>query len=53
VPSDFHLFSPHKTTLGGKRFRAYDEIKLFVQLWLNEQTQTVFGRDIMKLPEQW
>jgi len=29
--SDLHLFSPLKDAPGGKRFRADDEVKLFVQ----------------------
>jgi histone-lysine N-methyltransferase SETMAR len=28
APSDFHLFSPLKEALGGKRFIADDEVKL-------------------------
>jgi len=30
TPSDFHLFGPLKEILGRKRFRADDEVKLFV-----------------------
>jgi hypothetical protein len=30
APRDFHLFCPNKEALGGKRFRADDEVKLFV-----------------------
>jgi histone-lysine N-methyltransferase SETMAR len=30
VPSDFHLFSPLKEALGAKRFRAGNEVKLFM-----------------------
>jgi hypothetical protein len=52
VPSDFHLFGPLKEVLGRKRFRADDEVELFVQRWLDEQTQTFFERGIMKLPER-
>jgi len=29
APRDFHLFCPNKEALGGKRFRADDEVKLF------------------------
>jgi histone-lysine N-methyltransferase SETMAR len=32
VPSDFHLFSPVKDALGGKRFRADNEIKLYAAM---------------------
>lgn len=53
APSDFHLFGPIKEDLGGKIFRADDEVKLSVQLWLDENPQTLFERGIMKLPEQW
>jgi hypothetical protein len=31
VASNFHLFIPLKEALGGKRFKAIDEVKLFVQ----------------------
>jgi len=31
APSNFHLFSPLKVALGGKKFRADNEVKLFVQ----------------------
>jgi len=39
APGDFHLFGPLKQALEGKRFRADDEVKLFVQRWLDEQPQ--------------
>jgi hypothetical protein len=35
----FHLFGQLKETIGGKGFRADDEI--FVHQWLDEQPQTV------------
>jgi len=44
TPSDFHLFGPLKDALGGKIFRADDEVKLSVQRWQG---------GIMKVPEQW
>jgi hypothetical protein len=50
-PSDFHLFSPIKEALGGKKFRANDEFKLFVQRWLEEEPNALFEKDIMKVPE--
>jgi histone-lysine N-methyltransferase SETMAR len=31
APSDFHLFTPLREALGGKRFIANIEVKLFVQ----------------------
>jgi hypothetical protein len=40
TPSDFHLFGPLIWGLGGKRFRAEDEDKYFMQRWLDEQQQT-------------
>jgi histone-lysine N-methyltransferase SETMAR len=51
--SDFHLFGPPKESLGGKRFRADDEVKLFVQRWPDKQPQALFQRDIKKLPKRW
>jgi hypothetical protein len=45
--SDFHLFGPIKFVVGRKRFRADDEVKLFVQRRLDKKPQ----RGIMKLPE--
>jgi hypothetical protein len=50
VPSNFHLFTSLKEDLGGKRFRADNEVKLSVFWWLDEQPQTI-ERSIMKLPE--
>jgi hypothetical protein len=38
----FNLFSSIKGALGGKRFRADDEVKLFVQPWLNENHKLFF-----------
>jgi histone-lysine N-methyltransferase SETMAR len=32
APSNFHLFSPLKETLGGKILRANDEVKLILKL---------------------
>jgi hypothetical protein len=37
--SDFHLFGPLKGALGGKGFRADDEVKIFVSRWLGIQPQ--------------
>jgi len=48
MPSDFYLFSPLEEALGGKQFIAEDEVKLFVQQWLDEQPQTFFERSINK-----
>jgi len=31
VPSGFHLFGSLKEALGGRRFKANNEVKLFVQ----------------------
>jgi histone-lysine N-methyltransferase SETMAR len=53
APSDFHLFGPLKEALGRKKFRADEEVKLFVQQWLDEQPQAFFERGIMKLPLRW
>jgi hypothetical protein len=39
APNDFHLFGPSKEALGGKRFRADDEVKIFIQRRLDEQPQ--------------
>jgi hypothetical protein len=33
---DSYLFGPFREALGDKRFRADDEIKLFVVRWLEE-----------------
>jgi hypothetical protein len=44
TPRDFHLFGPLKDALGGKIFRADDEVQLSVQRWQG---------GIMKVPEQW
>jgi histone-lysine N-methyltransferase SETMAR len=52
APSDFHLFDPLRGILGGKTFRADDEVKL-AQRWLEEQPKTLFERGIMKVPEEW
>jgi hypothetical protein len=40
APSGFHLFGPLKEDLGGKRFRSDNEVKTFVQRWLDEEPQT-------------
>jgi hypothetical protein len=40
APRDFHLFNPPKEALGGKILRAFDEVKVFLQRWVEEQRQT-------------
>jgi hypothetical protein len=42
VPSDFQLFDSLREIHGRKRFRADNEIKLFVQKWLVEKLQPFF-----------
>jgi len=49
---DFRLTSPLRESQGGKIFGADDEIKHFVQRWLDKQPQTLFERGIMKVPER-
>jgi hypothetical protein len=51
--SDLYLFGPLKETLGRKRIGADDEVKRFVQRWLDEPPQTVFERSIMKLSKRY
>jgi hypothetical protein len=54
APNDFHFFGPLREALGGKRFRADDEVIVCVQRWVDEQPQTSlergFERGLMKLP---
>jgi hypothetical protein len=39
MSSDFHLFGPLKEALGGKTFRANDEVKLLAQQWLDKHVE--------------
>jgi hypothetical protein len=38
---DFHLFDPLKEALGGKIFRADDEVKMSAQRHVDEEMQTL------------
>jgi hypothetical protein len=52
APGDYHLFSPLKDALGGKRFRANDEVR-FEQRRVKDQSQIVFENGIKKVSERW
>jgi hypothetical protein len=53
VLSNFCPFSPISEALGGKIFRANDEIKLFCNSGWMSNLKLFFKRGIMKLPKQW
>jgi hypothetical protein len=41
VPRDFHVFGTLKRALGGKGYRADDEVKFSVQRWVEVQPKLV------------
>jgi len=53
APSDYHLFSPLKEHLGGKRFCKSEEVIHDVQEWLHWQPKDFFLSGICKLLDRW
>ena len=51
-PCDFHLFSPLKKFLKGKRFNSDDELKDTVEGWLLSQPQKFWEQGILRLVRQ-
>jgi hypothetical protein len=53
APSDYHLFSPLKEHLGGKRLHSNEEVTQGVQEWLHWQPKNFFLSGICKLLDHW
>jgi hypothetical protein len=53
APSDFHLLGRIQRRPKKNRFRADDEVKVFVQRMAGRVATNFFERGIMKLPEPW
>jgi len=51
--SDYHLFSPLKCALRGRRFTSDEGVKEAVHEWLAAQAKTFFSEGIQKLLERW
>ena len=51
--SDFHLFSPLKKFLAGRRFTCNDEVKAAVRQWFRSQTADIYCSGIAKLVLRW
>jgi len=51
--SNYHLFSPLKEHLGGKRFRNNEEVIQDVQEWLHWQPKEFFLSSSHKLTDHW
>ena len=52
APSDYHIFSPLKEALRGRRFASDEEVKEAVHTWLREQPKN-FSAGIQKLVERY
>ena len=52
APSNYHIFSPLKEVLCGRRFTSDEEVKEAVHTWLQEQPRN-FSAGIQKLVERY
>jgi len=52
-PSDFHIFGPLKSAMGGKSFRSDEEVQQAVHEWLRSQPKEFFSRGIHALAKRW
>jgi hypothetical protein len=53
APSDFHLFGPLKTNVGGKRFADYEEVETEVRMWLRQQSNDFCAAGFDTLMKRW
>lgn len=53
APSDYYLFRSMASALSGQQFGSYDDIKKWVDDWINSKDQEFFSRGIRQLAERW
>jgi histone-lysine N-methyltransferase SETMAR len=53
APSDFHLFDPLKSYLGGKHFTDDEEVETKVRKWLRQQSKDFYAAGFDALPKRW
>ncbi|BFZ13360.1 hypothetical protein BsWGS_16399 [Bradybaena similaris] len=53
APSDFHLFGPLKTHLGGKHFATDAEVECEVKMWLKKQSTQFYAAGLGGLIKRW
>jgi histone-lysine N-methyltransferase SETMAR len=53
VPSDFHLFGPLKSYLGGKGFAGDKEVETEVRKWLRQQSKDFYVAGFDALIKRW
>lgn len=52
-PCDFHILSPMKMTLKGRRFHSDSEVMDNVRNWVQSQLKDFYKQDIHRTVEQW
>lgn len=53
APSDYHLFSSMSHALSLQHFTTYEEVKKWVDEWIQSKEERFFWQGIHKLPERW
>ena len=53
APSDYHLFRSMQNALSGVHFRAFEEVRKWVDNFIASKDETFFASGIRKLPERW
>jgi hypothetical protein len=53
APSDFHLFSPLKHHLGGKRFADDEEVETEMGKWMRQQSKDFYAAGFDALVKRW
>lgn len=53
APSDYHLFRSMTHDLAEQKFRSYEEVKKWVDEWIESKSADFFWRGIHLLPERW
>jgi histone-lysine N-methyltransferase SETMAR len=53
APSDYHLFGPLKTHLGGTHFADGEDVERAVRIWLRQQSKDFYGAGIGGLIKRW
>jgi len=53
APSDYHLFRSMAHSLADQHLRSYEEIKVWIDMWIASKDDQFFRRGIRTLPERW
>ena len=53
APSDYHLFRTKAHGLANEHFSSYEEVKNWIDTWIDSKDEEIFRHGIRMLLERW